>query len=408
MKKNSQKIILSIILCGFLILPEIVFAQASQPSQPIFIPGWTQAECTKAGGDWIPDASGKTSGDFCYAKQDINYTPQISIGGGTITNLGDYVAKAYNYALGFVLMLAIIMVMIGGIQYIVARGGGGVGAAKKRIGNAILGVVLLSCAYLILNTVSPALVKLSLPRVPLLKKDKFAFSDVANCGGYKEQKTCEQNAVGMNKGWSCYAPQGTTSAGCKWDTAAKSCVMAPSPQAGSLYSQCPDGKCNEGLFCATVLATGNCKVCSDGKRGSPCIEDANCTESGFNTCDKNIKQCRGDKLRPIGSDCDNNDQCIGGPCDKGICKSGAILNQEGITPCTGDQFRPTEIYTPNLIMYLQQQGISDLKFFSQCLPKFDAGSVCFISAECKSGSCDKDNINRNATKPQEVIKGSCQ
>ncbi|MEK7211394.1 MAG: pilin, partial [Patescibacteria group bacterium] len=108
---------------------------------------------------------------------DINYTPQISIGGGTIKNLGDYIAQIYTYSLGFVAMLAVIMLMVGGLQLVMARGGPGVGAAKKRIGNAILGVVILSAAYLILNTISPAIVKLSLPRIPKIKPQKFTFSE---------------------------------------------------------------------------------------------------------------------------------------------------------------------------------------------------------------------------------------
>ena len=138
--------------------------------------GWTAADCAKAGGEWLPEG-GKTSGDFCYTKQDINYTPSIRIGSATIKNLGDYISQIYTYSLGFVAMLAVIMLMVGGLQWVMARGGPGVGAAKKRIGNAILGVVILSAAYLILNTISPAIVKLSLPRIPKIKPQKFTFSE---------------------------------------------------------------------------------------------------------------------------------------------------------------------------------------------------------------------------------------
>jgi|GEM_PF-1951025 len=388
-------------------IPECPQYVAAATKQPLFVPDWTGPDCVKAGGEWLPDA-GKTSGQFCFAKQNIDYTPQISIGGGKIANLGDYVAKAYNYALGFVLMIAIIMVMIGGVQYIMARGGGGVGEAKKRIGNAVLGVILLFCAYLILNTVSPALVKLSLPRVPMLKQNKFAFSEVANCGGYKEQKTCEQNAVGMNKGWDCMKPQGTTSAGCKWDVASKSCSMAPSAQAGALYSQCPDGKCNEGLFCATVLFTGNCKLCSDGKRGSPCNSGSDCKDPDAATCDNDIKQCMGETMRPIGAKCDDDKQCANGSCYKAHCGAAKI----GLA-CTGEQYRPQDTYPSWMVtvenwMKFTAKTEADAKADLQACrrPSYD-GETCFLSVTCQSGKCNNDNPNRNAQKLGDLLQGKC-
>ena len=167
-KYNLITIILLLSVGVFLILPAITSAQATKSS-------WTKTECEKAKGDWLPDSPGQTSGNFCYAKQDINYTPQISIGSKTITNLGDYIVQAYNYAFIIIGMLAIIMIMIGGVQYLMARGGPGVNQAKSRIGNAVLGVILLLAAYLILNTVNPAILKLSLPRVPMIKQEKITF-----------------------------------------------------------------------------------------------------------------------------------------------------------------------------------------------------------------------------------------
>lgn len=130
------------------------------------------------GGEWLPDTAGATTGDFCYAKQEISYTPEIKIGDTlVIHNLGDYVVKIYNYSFRFVGMIAIIMLMIGGLQYILARGGPGTGAAKTRIRNALFGFVLLLGAYIILQTISPQLIKLGLPRVKKIEPKKFQLAD---------------------------------------------------------------------------------------------------------------------------------------------------------------------------------------------------------------------------------------
>lgn len=400
-------------------------AGTSTKSQPTFNPDWTKDECTKAGGDWLPDDPGKTSGQYCFAKQNVDYTPQISIGEGKIANLGDYVVRAYNYALGFVLMIAIIMVMVGGVQWILARGGGGVEAAKKRISNAVLGVILLLAAYLILNTISPAIVKLSLPRIPLNKANKFAFSDVSNCGGYKDASSCSANAVGINKGWNCVAPIGTTSTGCRWDATSKTCVLAPPAASGGLFAQCPNGnECQSGLTCVKMNLTFGCTACTDGKIGSPCASSGDCAEGA--ECDDNTKQCRGELDRPIGSVCEtaaDPSQCATGFCDPsggglkmswytivastGICKSKKIMEKDVGAICTDNQFKPISIFSPTLVMYFKHEGLWDDKASAQCYDKFDNGTKCYLSTQCKN-SCSTDNVNRNATNINQVQEGSCQ
>ncbi|MEK7211559.1 MAG: hypothetical protein AAB731_02915, partial [Patescibacteria group bacterium] len=63
---NRVKIILLAVVGLFLIFPGLSLAADTS-----WTPGWTSAECVKAGGKWLPEG-GKTSGDFCYTKQDIN------------------------------------------------------------------------------------------------------------------------------------------------------------------------------------------------------------------------------------------------------------------------------------------------------------------------------------------------
>ncbi len=88
-----------------------------------------------------------------------------------INYLADYIAAMYKWMLGAAVILAIIMIMIGGLQWTMSGGsilgtGGKANsssAAKTRISNAVTGLVLLLSTYMILNIVNPNLVKLQFP-----------------------------------------------------------------------------------------------------------------------------------------------------------------------------------------------------------------------------------------------------
>ncbi len=90
--------------------------------------------------------------------------PGVSFSAPVATNdtinvnfIGQYINGVYSYLLGFAVTLAIIMVMIGGVQYILASGSGNIKKAQARIGNAVVGLVLLLFVTTILFTVNPQL-----------------------------------------------------------------------------------------------------------------------------------------------------------------------------------------------------------------------------------------------------------
>lgn len=72
--------------------------------------------------------------------------------------IGDLLARLYIFGVGVVAVLAVIMLVIGGVQYMVA-GDKDPGPAKERIKNAIWGLILALTSYLILYTINPDLVK---------------------------------------------------------------------------------------------------------------------------------------------------------------------------------------------------------------------------------------------------------
>lgn len=88
-----------------------------------------------------------------------------------VVNLGQYIQIGYNYALSLSLIIVVVFLMIGGIQYILAAGvPSQLESAKKRIRGALIGMAILIGAALILQTVNPALIHLNPPKANLIKR----------------------------------------------------------------------------------------------------------------------------------------------------------------------------------------------------------------------------------------------
>lgn len=125
---------------------------------------------------------------YCFP---INAKPiklNIHLGTGvtTVTDLGDYINKGYNFALGASVTVAIVILMIGGLRYVMAAQTGETAKAKAMIQNAVIGLVLLIGAFVILYTVNPQLTKLQAPSVPMARPT--AITAGFNCEKLVEQK----------------------------------------------------------------------------------------------------------------------------------------------------------------------------------------------------------------------------
>ena len=93
-------------------------------------------------------------------------------------SLVDFLQWAFVFAIAAAGILALLMIMIAGFQYITAAGSEArAGAAKSRIQNAIIGLILALCSYLILNTINPDLVKIKLPTLTPIEKSTFNWDD---------------------------------------------------------------------------------------------------------------------------------------------------------------------------------------------------------------------------------------
>jgi hypothetical protein len=90
---------------------------------------------------------------------DISFSQPLREGGYLQINyISDLLTGIYQYLIGLSITAAIVMVMIGGVQYVVAGAASSqVQKAKERMMNATIGLVLMLSVYVILYTVNPQL-----------------------------------------------------------------------------------------------------------------------------------------------------------------------------------------------------------------------------------------------------------
>ncbi|MDP2709337.1 MAG: hypothetical protein Q8O93_04850 [bacterium] len=112
---------------------------------------------------------------------DIKFTPQVQIGDyafnakdASTGNIARYVRALYKYAIGIVGILAAVVLMIGGVMWIVAGGSAtAIGEAKAWIGASLTGLLIALASYLILATVNPALVNLKTSQITTIAGVKY-------------------------------------------------------------------------------------------------------------------------------------------------------------------------------------------------------------------------------------------
>lgn len=176
MKKLLAIIMLSV-LAVIYTLPVFVFAQNLAPKTYC----WTEKECGKAGGIYTDKI---TPGDcvqsvikygYCFPKE-TSVKLQVPIGTlGETTSLTQYIPAVYNYLVAIVSIVAIIMIMVGGLRYLTAGGNpSAITSAKETILGAVIGLFLTFGSYVILQTINPALVTLSLPPVKMVAPQSLA------------------------------------------------------------------------------------------------------------------------------------------------------------------------------------------------------------------------------------------
>lgn len=133
--KNKYKIILiaSFVLFSFFFSSKIIFAKTTTPEN---------------GGGLSNTGSSNTYkllaplGKFTEVKTD---------------NIGEYFNKFFKIAIGLAGVLAVIMIVVGGVQWMGSESIFGKTEGKKRVTQAILGLLIALGSYALLNTINPDL-----------------------------------------------------------------------------------------------------------------------------------------------------------------------------------------------------------------------------------------------------------
>lgn len=116
----------------------------------------------------------------------LSFTPAYSSGEVVVTNyLAEYLVAAYNWAIPAAALLAVVVLMIGGLQWMLARGDSGrIQKAKDRLRNATTGLVLLMGAYAMAYNVDPNLLSFNSLEITYIDPQEYIDQSPDTSGSY--------------------------------------------------------------------------------------------------------------------------------------------------------------------------------------------------------------------------------
>ena len=174
--------------------------------------------------------------------------------------VGEYIQAVYRYGVGVAVILATVMMMIGGFIWLASAGSPNqISTAKNFISSALFGLLLALFSYLILLAVNPELVKLR-PLVVYVPEDLVVQA--------QSRFNAEQNA-------GAGSPARPTGTGCPSEAELAQGVRAeltaysrPRPEN---FSNDSDFLCAVGLNCSCPSGRSSTRSCRGGKlTWSPC------------------------------------------------------------------------------------------------------------------------------------------
>lgn len=113
----------------------------------------------QAQSQFYTNSNTNTGGKISYIPlETVNLPGGGSLGSGDITT---YLANLFTFGIGIAGVLAVLMIVWGGVERLLSDSVFSKGEAKTRIQNAIWGLLLALMSYLILQTINPCLVKFS-------------------------------------------------------------------------------------------------------------------------------------------------------------------------------------------------------------------------------------------------------
>ncbi len=210
---------------------------------------------------------------YCYSADTSPTYLNVSIAGKRqIINFAEYISVVYNYLMGFAMTVAIVFLMVGGVRYVL----GGVSekaikGAKDMMTKSVEGFVLLMFAYVILYTVNPQLIKLQVPKMPMLRQ--VTIMDGNDCGtilglenGAKPGDVKTALSVNASDTYGSNAKATTDGAALRYE-GEPVCGTTAEVLAGMGGLPVADGKtcnfsyCADSKGCAVISGKGQCMAC---------------------------------------------------------------------------------------------------------------------------------------------------
>lgn len=115
----------------------------------------------------------------CVQDKNGNYTLQTfdPTAGQSNTKIGEYLNIMIRIFIGLCAVMSVIMIVIGGIEYMTSELISNKESGRERISNAVFGLLLALGAYALLNTINPDLLKTDLTSLEI---QKVVVTDQAN------------------------------------------------------------------------------------------------------------------------------------------------------------------------------------------------------------------------------------
>ena len=90
---------------------------------------------------------------------------------GVVTDFGVYLSEVFTISLQIATVLAVLMIAYGGFKYVTVESFIGKSDAKKKITDAVIGLLLILTSWLLLYTINPELVnnKFEIPNPSVVK-----------------------------------------------------------------------------------------------------------------------------------------------------------------------------------------------------------------------------------------------
>lgn len=113
-------------------------------------------------------------------------------------SFGDYLSIMFTFFVSFAGVLAVVMLIFGGIQYMSTDSLSGTESGRSKMYQAIFGLIIVLASYVILNTVNPNLVKFNFS----IQGQTIEIAETADDGStlnvqYSGTGTCPQDCVDL-------------------------------------------------------------------------------------------------------------------------------------------------------------------------------------------------------------------